>query len=650
MGKGTDCVDLNVSPDGILAYLTLSQEESVQQVDSLIDVIHECLHKNGIIKGVDEKAIRRMAENARNERDSLHPVVVAEGKPPVPCVNGEVAFTFTIDGQMPQIVPDDRKKEVPVKKLTTKKLVRGGTVLAVVKPSHPGEDGYTVKGATLKAKSPTEVHLKAGHGVQLSSDGVTYVVASGEVGYADYDKGTLFLQTPILVSHDGMEAELIVYSIDAAGSVPEHKDVDYWLAQCKVTGGIEPEAIEAALAAARQPGIFVREMIVARGHLPENGENARITFHFKKQTLSGSASENNDRVDYWEREFLHGVREGELLANKIPATPGREGFDVLGKVLPCVPGKDLNLDVTGDAVLSSDGLECHAGHDGVVVAIGQNKVGVYQAYQVPGDVDLKTGNLHMNGVLTIQGWVRAGFKVFASGDVSINGGIEPSVVEVDANLAVKGGIIGGEHALVKTGGALSSFFIDNADVHAGGDITVRDGILGSHVTTDGQVVVTGDKGCIVGGTVIAAQGIEVNELGSRAGIPTIVDVGIDMTTRTKLTEMERDCAIYERNQQKITQAILLLGKKGAAGTLLPTETQALAKIVRYRRDIELKRKSITDYRNRMDPASASIKVHKAVYEGVTVFVFGQRMDVNRDMHYAGEFVLDTVQGRVIYQT
>ena len=643
-------MELNVSPDGILAYLTLSQTESEQPLETLIETIHERLQKSGIIKGVDEKAIRLAVENAQKSRDEIQEIIVAEGKPPIPGVDGEVIFNFTIDGKTPHHVPEERKTDLPTKNLSAKMLVRAGAILAVIKPSCPGEDGYTVKGATLKSKSPTNVHLKAGPGVQLCNDGVTFVVASGAIGYADYANGTLYLQTPILASHDGMEAELIVYPIESAGDVPEYEEVELWLEQSKVIRGILPDEIKEALASARLPGTSIHETVIARGSLPKNGENAQIMFHFKKQTLAGSAGQNNDRVDFWEREFLHGVREGELLAEKIPATLGQEGYDIFGKIQPCVAGKDINLDVTGDAVLSSDGLECHAGHDGVVVVIGQNKVGVYQVYQVPGDVDLKTGNLHMNGVLTIQGWVRAGFKVYATGDVSIGGGIEPSIVEVDANLTVKGGIIGGEHSHINTGGTLSAHFMENAVVRSGGDVTVRDGILGSHVTADGQVVVTGDKGCIVGGTILAAQGIEVNELGSRAGIPTVVDVGIDTATRTKLAEMERDCAVYERNQQKITSAILSLGRKGVAGKLLPTETQALAKIVRYRRDIEMKRKSIADYQNRMDTASASIKVNKAVHEGVTVFVFGQRLDVSRDMLYAGEFILDSKQNRVTYRT
>jgi hypothetical protein len=244
----------------------------------------------------------------------------------------------------------------------------------------------------------------------------------------------------------------------------------------------------------------------------------------------------------------------------------------------------------------------------------------------------------MKGVLVVRGSVRAGFQVHATGDLMIGGGIEPSIVKTDANLEVEGGVVGGEQSTVDCGGSLGAQYIENASVHAGGDVTVRNGILSSHVTADGRVIATQGKGYIIGGTVRGAKGVEANELGSRTGLHTVVDVGVDSATRAKLAQMERDCALYARNRQKI-----------ASGQLLPAERKAFAKLVRYRREMESMRQNIANCWKRLQRTSATVKVRTAVYEGVTVFVSGRRLDVCGDISIPGEFVLDVEKRRVDFR-
>jgi hypothetical protein len=421
-------------------------------------------------------------------------------------------------------------------------------------------------------------------------------------------------------------------------AAPELADVVRWLEANKVVYGVCTDAITVALAEARAPGVPVEDVVVAKGTPPKPGQDARVEFCFGLEPSAGSVTGDGDHIDYHERGLLHSVCKGDLLARKIPATPGEAGRDVYGRTVPARPGKDVKLAATGEAVLSEDGLECRAASDGVVVAVGSGTVGVFEKYTVPGDVDLHTGNLHMKGVLVVRGSVRAGFQVHATGDLMIGGGIEPSVVETDANLEVKGGVVGGEQSTVDCGGSLGAQYIENASVHAGGDVTVRNGILSSHVTADGRVIATQGKGYIIGGTVRGAKGVEANELGSRTGLHTVVDVGVDSATRAKLAQMERDCALYARNRQKI-----------ASGQLLPAERKAFAKLVRYRREMESMRQNIANCWKRLERTSATVKVRTAVYEGVTVFVSGRRLDVCGDISIPGEFVLDVEKRRVDFR-
>jgi len=459
----------------------------------------------------------------------------------------------------------------------------------------------------------------------------------------------LVLEAHVTVSRDCMEARLAAPSPAMGEAAPELADVVRWLEANKVVYGVCTDAITVALAEARAPGVPVEDVVVAKGTPPKPGEDARVEFYFGLEPSAGSITGGGDRIDYHERGFLHSVCKGDLLARKIPATPGEAGRDVYGRTVPARPGKDVKLAATGEAVLSEDGLECRAGSDGVVVAVGSGKVGVFEKYTVPGDVDLHTGNLHMKGVLVVRGWVRAGFQVHATGDLMIGGGIEPSIVKTDANLEVEGGVVGGEQSTVDCGGSLGAQYIENASVCAGGDVTVRNGILNSQVTADGRVIATQGKGYIIGGTVRGAKGVEANELGSRSGLHTVVDVGVDSATRAKLAQMERDCALYARNRQKLAKVLVGLIQKYKSGQLLPAERKAFAKLVRYRREMESIRQNIANCWKRLETTSAAVKVHKAVYEGVTVFVSGRRLDVSGEISIPGEFVLNIEEGRVNFR-
>ncbi len=477
---------------------------------------------------------------------------------------------------------------------------------------------------------------------------ISSVADDGENGPRRDGNRGLRLDSAIHISKDGMEARAIMPPPTNPEANTDPADVVLWLNACGLTRGHCLEAIAEALAGTRVSGTALEEVVVACGTPPISGEDARVELCFAAAPSAGTVDEEGGEIDYHERGFLHAVKEGDLLARKIPATAGEPGSDLFGKAIASKPGKDLRLEAKAGAELSEDGLECHAAVDGVVVAIGGTAIGVVQQFTIPGDVDLHTGNLEMNGSLIIQGWVREGFRVHATGDLVINGGIEPSQVKTEANLVVKGGIVGGPQSSVESQGAVSAQFLEAAQLRAGGDVQVHNGILNSQVTAEGHVSTTEGKGYIVGGVLRATKGVEVNELGSPAGVRTIVDVGVDSETRGKLGRLERECALYERNQQKITRGLATLITKARSGILMPSEKAALGKLVRLRREAELTRRTMANCWKQLDRASATVKVRKAVYEGATVIAFGHRIDVQENVPIPGEFVLNIEEDRLAY--
>jgi uncharacterized protein (DUF342 family) len=349
------------------------------------------------------------------------------------------------------------------------------------------------------------------------------------------------------------------------------------------------------------------------------------------------------------------VRKGDLLAERTPPTEGWNGYDVLGNVLPAQPGRDRKLLSAGKVRISEDGLRCYADTDGVVTLSAEGKIGVFQVFQIPGDVDYATGNLTMDGTLEIKGWIRSGFVVRASGDILVGEGIEDATVVSGANLEVTGGIIGKRLRTVRTGGSLAANFMDSALIDAAGDVQVNHSVIRSFVRAKGSVRVQGGRGSLMGGSVVADRGVEVNELGSRGAVKTVVEVGANAEAMVTFARYEKEVDFARRNEKKIKMLLAALNKKSAGRDRAATERALKGKLVKLRRNTKLRQQMLERFRKRValgmtegDDRAAGVKVNKTVYRGSKVIVNGYVLEVNEDIPKPGTFVLNTTTWTVEY--
>jgi len=311
----------------------------------------------------------------------------------------------------------------------------------------------------------------------------------------------------------------------------------------------------------------------------------------------------------------------------------------------------------GNIKVSDDGLSFTSEIDGIVFLSPENKIWVSKQYEVHGDVDYSIGNLSMEGSLDIKGWVRSGFKVRASDEIKIGGGVEDAIVEAGANIHINGGIIGSAEGRVKAGGNITARFFESARAHADGDILVHDDILRSIVTTNGSIIVTKGKGRIRGGSVEAAKGVEVNEIGSDAGIKTSVSVGTDSKTRKLLAEAKKQLEVFKRKRAKTDKVLARFVKKYKSKTL-PTEiNHRLEKLVKFRREIVRKESMMVKYRQKLlqeisetETEPVEVKVNKVVYSGTTITISGHAYHVKEDIIGKAQFVLNEEQQAVELKT
>ena len=140
----------------------------------------------------------------------------------------------------------------------------------------------------------------------------------------------------VVVSRDRLEAYLEV-DVPIHGRVPEVEEVIEEIQNKDIRYGVDYEEVEKAC---RNPGVRV---ICARGLPPEDGDDAYIKHHIDLESRGRPKELENGRVDFKNLDTFIKVGQGDILLEKIPASAGRPGIDVLGQRLLPKHGQDILL-------------------------------------------------------------------------------------------------------------------------------------------------------------------------------------------------------------------------------------------------------------------------------------------------------------------
>lgn len=171
---------------------------------------------------------------------------------------------------------------------------------------------------------------------------------------------------------------------------------------------------------------------------------------------------------------------------------------VTGKAMTAADGKDIEVTMGKGVVVSPENKdEWIADADGQVV-IKDNKISVLALYEIPGDVELATGNIDFIGTVIVRGDVKDGFKVYAGEDLVINGVVEAAELKCGGKLTIAGGVSGNDKAKIICGGDANIKYIRNATADIAGSLTVGQAIMHSKITVAKKVSVACEKGSLSG--------------------------------------------------------------------------------------------------------------------------------------------------------
>jgi hypothetical protein len=631
-------VDVAILEDQMVAAIKMITPPLGNGTSASVNDIEKALADLKIVYGINKEVIENIVSEVTDSGSSRKNIQIATGEPAKDGVDARIEYKFRLNGEDPEIADISRRKG-KLDAAVRKDMFAAGDVLAIKVPLQKPVAGCTVTGKTVSGAEPKDKTVTAGTNVALLKDKVTYVVAEGvEAGYVDYVDGCLSVEEPVRVSDDKLEAFLSVHPPSESGKMLFMGIVEKLIAKSEIDHGVDHNAIKRALEKAKTASTPVHNAVIAKGMAAVRGDDARIDLKFQTVKEVGTIDEQSGAIDFKERHALQIVKAGDVLAVKVPLTLGKEGIDVYGDIIPAESGSDQILTPANNVEVSDDGLVFTSSIDGVVTLSQDNKLEVLKLFVVPGDVDYTTGNLSMDGALDIKGWIRSGFKVNATGEIRVGGGVEDAKVESGTDIYIQGGMIGSDEGYVRAGGNLTVRFLENAVVNVDGDIFVQEDIVRSNVSANGSIIATGAKGRIRAGSVFAGKVIEMYEIGSPAGVITHVSVGVATKLREHLVNISKKLGEYSENRAKMDMALTKYDQLDKGKQFSKEIERKIRTLTNQRRDLiveedKLKKEKEALAQKLSQAASEhlAVKAKEAVYSGTTVVVSGFAFKVMDDI-------------------
>lgn len=441
-------------------------------------------------------------------------------------------------------------------------------------------------------------------------------------------------QIDIRVSFDEMTAWIDLSPPSGSGKLIEPSHAIEKLFRANVTSGVDFQRLEDLIFQCNTDRIELHDEVIARGIEAEDEIPEHVELVIKPSPVKAAESKGSPlRVDYKAINPFVIVKKGDLLARLAPRKAGVMGQGVTGSALPYSIKKVAELGPGENVVL--DGDEFRAGCDGRFV-LRSNVFSVNEILEITENVDYSTGNIWFPKDVIIRGRVEDGFTVHSGGMLFCEKTLDATKVTCQAELFVRGGILGKNKGTVRADGKIEVDFIENCHVESRAEILVKKSILNSFVYSKGAIVL-GEAGRILGGRVCAAESVTAHQIGGLRTSKTEVICGIDYAVQQELL----------RFRDKSFEIVRLLTKIQNARKLHP-ENRALQNAYEkaQRAAAGSREKAAVLLTRLVTNENAQVTVTGRVFPGVSIEICNITYIVAREMKRV-RFRLDKKSGNVI---
>ena len=373
------------------------------------------------------------------------------------------------------------------------------------------------------------------------------------------------------------------------------------------------------------------ETVVATGTAAKDGRDGYFEYHFNPNPATKPIILPDGTVDYNVLGKIELVTEGQLLVTYHPALPYVTGRDVLGNTIEAYEGKELAPLQCKRCEPDESGSKYYASTEGNVTVSG-GRLTVTPIYVVKGNLDAATGNVDFHGDVLIQGNVFAGVTVKTTGNITVNGHVETASLFAGKDVILKNGMQGSGNGIIRAGGNVMARFLEQTQVYAGNEINTG-ALMNCEVEAGQNVVIAGSRGNIIGGTVTAVEQISAASIGNRAGVTTLLVIGLDCEFKQKMGEIDRLVEEYQNNMEEAERALDLIAWQLKTQPMTPERNQEKAEQMRRKINYQLKLKEITTKREQLidinrRSAEGKVVVTGTANAGCVIIINGVREELH----------------------
>ena len=260
---------------------------------------------------------------------------------------------------------------------------------------------------------------------------------------------------------------------------------------------------------------YHKHYLIAEGKHAEAGTEGYYEYFFDTESR-GYAPEirEDDTVDYSIHREL--VKVGDLLALYHPAKQGFFGYTIHANIIAPIPVKNKpSLRLIG---VQKKG-NCYYSLLNGEVSLTDYLLSVNETLTIDKDAGVATGNITFTGNVHVKGDVLTDVTIKADGNILIDGVVEAAHIESGGNIIIRDGIHDKNNATIKAKGSVCAFFIKDAHVEAGENITFSHSYA-SELIARKSVIAQGKSGSIIGGTVFSGEEIIAKTTSNDTNIPT----------------------------------------------------------------------------------------------------------------------------------
>lgn len=426
----------------------------------------------------------------------------------------------------------------------------------------------------------------------------------------------------IEVSNDRLKA-FINFTPAKDGREINFEELKTLVAEKDIKYGVKENILKRILKR-REP---VKKEIFAEGKKAEAGKDGYLIYHFEEKENKVGTLREDGSMDFHNHNLINNVRRGEKIVTKVEAEAGKAGKDVYGEEISPPAPKEVKLPRAKNTVKKDKSI--YAAKSGQIIR-DNKKITINPVYLVRGDVDLKEGNIDFVGSVRVTGDLREGFKIKASGDVEIGGNVGAAEIESGGSVLIRKGFLGRNKGKITAEGDVNARFVENAAIEAN-NVRVHEAIMHSNVTAKDSVTVTGGKGLIVGGRIMAQHIIEANIFGSSLATKTYVEIGLEPELRKNLKAAREELENVEDNLDKVNKSVdLLKAMKEKGIKLAENKAEMFAKLKATKDELEIRstelQEEIEDLEIELTASEkAVIKVNNCIFPGVQLLSTKDKM-------------------------